>query len=77
MNLDELFDEALGAEQPFSALYSLLQALVAQGWKRETLLVRLECYRNSLQRTGKDQEENIALDAMDCLAGWCSPQMKI
>ncbi|HTP07012.1 MAG TPA: hypothetical protein VMP08_02085 [Anaerolineae bacterium] len=77
MELEEQLDAAWKKETPIEDIRDLLKDLVAQGEKPETILAKLENYRHTLQRMGRYSEEDVILEVMDFLTGWCSQQMKI
>jgi hypothetical protein len=51
--------------------------MLADGTEREAILAELERLRTVLRECGRSDDEDIVLDAMDFLVGWCSPQMKL
>ncbi|HSD83887.1 MAG TPA: hypothetical protein VLG46_08515 [Anaerolineae bacterium] len=77
MKLDEQLDAALKTERPMTCLRELLRDLIAQGEEREFLLGELENYRHVLRKAGRDADEDIILEVMDFLVGFCGPGMEI
>lgn len=75
--LDAQFDAALHLPQPLLGLREAVRTLLAHGWKHDELLAALEDYREQLRAADRDADEDTVLEAMDFLAGWCSPQMKV
>jgi hypothetical protein len=50
-----------------------VKKLIDNGGDRDAVYADLE----SLRIGASDAEENVILDVLDFLRGWCSPQMKI
>jgi hypothetical protein len=71
------FDQALLSPEPTLALRSAVSSLLAHGWEGDNLLKTLEDYRQSLQRAGRADAEDVVLEVMDFLAGWASPHMTL
>lgn len=71
------FLQALESEQPIWRLREEVQRLLSAGHDRETVLSQLESLRHTLQVAGRDADEDIVLDVMDYLTGWCSPDMQL
>jgi hypothetical protein len=77
MNIEDQLDEALKSEQPLEHLRRIVQGLLAQGQDRDAILKELENFRNVLREMGREEDEDIVLEVMDFLVGWCSPHMKL
>lgn len=73
----ELYEQALRSEQPRECLSAVVRDRVVRGERREAILTDLERLRATLQVEGRDQDEDVVLEVMDFLAGFCSPQMRI
>jgi hypothetical protein len=71
------FRQALRAPQPTEALRAVVRCLLAQGYEREAVAAELESCRRVLQRDGREADEDVVLEVMDFLAGWCSPYMPL
>jgi hypothetical protein len=71
------FAQVLHTEQPRVRLRETVRSLLAQDWTREQLLADLEHYRGLLREAGRDEDEDVVLEVMDFLVGWCSPHMKV
>ncbi len=77
MSTEELLEQALASPNPALELRSVIMRLNSQGLTKETLLERLERTRETLREAGRERDEDLVLDVMDFLAGWCSPHMKL
>jgi hypothetical protein len=42
---------------------------------RDVVLGQLEALRGELRRAGRTQDEEVVLEVMDFLVGWCSPHV--
>ena len=72
-----LLEEALREGNPLDALRNLVQAKVSQGYDRETLNQALTDFALDLRAVNRESDEDLILEVMDFLAGWCSPHMKM
>jgi hypothetical protein len=77
MSIEEQFAEALSTSDPRVSLRSTAQALLAAGNDHADVVAELEKYRTVLQARGQDDDEDIILEVLDFLEGWCSPHMKL
>jgi len=75
--VDELFEQALHAEEPVHELRSLALRLSSQGYDREALLGKYEEVRQQLRQEDREVDEDAVMDVLDFLTGWCSPHMRI
>jgi hypothetical protein len=62
-----------GAGEATRAICNLLSKALKGGEKRETILANMEELRKSVS----DEKEDILLEVMDLLVGWCSPHAKL
>ncbi len=69
-----IFWQALGREDPVAALRQAVIMLRSEGVSRGMLLSQLEALR---KQVANDPEENIILEIMDSMVGWCRPHMRI
>jgi hypothetical protein len=51
--------------------------LRAEGQEQEKIIAKFEDAPAQLRQANRDSDEDIIMDVMDCLVGWCSPQMRI
>jgi hypothetical protein len=72
-----LLEEALRSGNPLDALRNLVQAKAAQGYDREKLNQELIDFALELRAVKRERDEDLILEVLDFLAGWCSPHMKI
>lgn len=77
MNIDELLENALGSKNPFENLRSLLKELISKGYDREKLIGDLTQFHVKLMELKRESDDDLVLDMLDSLTGWCSPQMVI
>jgi hypothetical protein len=68
----------VGAPDPFGQLREVVRGLLVAGHEREALLNELQAYVvDELRPDGRDEDEDVILDVMDCLVGWCGPDMRL
>jgi hypothetical protein len=77
MPLEECFEEALRSTEPLNELRSLALRLSAQGQDRTAIVAKFEEVRRLLREASRESDEDVVMDLMDCLVGWCHPQMRI
>ena len=67
------FREALKSQDPVMALRQTVIGFRNQGVEKDALIQALEKFRQELN----EQDEDVVLDVLDFLVGWCSSQMRI
>ncbi len=77
MPIENCFEEALRSPDPTEALRSVAFRLRAEGQEQEKVIAKFENARAQLREANRDAEEDIIMDVMDCLVGWCSPHVRI
>lgn len=74
----EEIERALGAAEPVEALARLFRRAVEIGRTEPTeLLGYLKNVAFDLRASGRSEDEDRLVDAMDFLAGWCRPDLRI
>jgi len=61
-------------DEVLSALRDFVEKLRKEGETKEAVLARMQELRSSVS---DEQQEDILLEIMDFLVGWCSPHAKI
>jgi hypothetical protein len=77
MPVEECFEEALRSPAPLERLRSLALRLLSQGQDHAEIIAKFEDARQQLREANRELDEDVLMDAMDCLVGWCSPQVRI
>jgi hypothetical protein len=77
MQLNESIEQALRSREPFHGLRSFVLDLFSQGKDKAAVLAMFESVRQELREAGREADKDAVMDVMDCLVGWCSPQMKL
>jgi hypothetical protein len=75
-NYDEPVAKALKSEEPFRALCDLASDWIDAGQEPERVIGRFEEELQQSQAAGRQQEEDVLLDVLKVLAGWCGPRRK-
>ena len=73
MDIKTQLQQSLSTDNPMSALYQLLIDLRKQGIAKSVLIEELENLRPQVDA----KTEDIILDNLDFLTGFCSPHMRI
>jgi hypothetical protein len=68
---------AMAKAQSVRAAHGEVEALVADGLPKATLMTVLERCLEQVRATGCEKDEDSILDAMDRLSGWCAPGAKL
>jgi hypothetical protein len=55
------------------AVSAFVRSLRREGQAKEAILARLKALRSSVS----EEQEDVLLDVMDFLVGWCSPNLRI
>jgi HrpA-like RNA helicase len=67
---------ALEEPSPLDALRSVVShELHERHADRDVVLGQLEALRGELRRAGRTRDEEVVLEVMDFLVGWCSPHV--
>lgn len=77
MTTTDALEHALLSERPVLDLRTLVQTLVQQGSSPEAVLADLESLRSRLRAGGREADEDVVLEVMDFVVGFCSPHMRI
>ena len=72
-----VFGSALLGDHPFEELYTLAARLVQQGRQRLHIVEELHQLSTALRVVGNGEAGAIVLRVMDCVGGWCTPEMMI
>jgi hypothetical protein len=77
MPIDPSIQEALAGPDSLNKLLLLVKKLQSQGVSNDSILQLFEQVRQQLRAQGREQEEDLIMEVMDFLVGWCSPHMKL
>lgn len=58
-------------------LYELAIKWRDSGVSQIEIYRKFEAFRNMLRNENRDADEDLIMDAMDCIVGWCGPHRKI
>jgi hypothetical protein len=73
----EEWREILVGEEPLRHMRETAKRRLAAGSQRVELQEELEELRLELRREGREADEDVVLEALDMLTGWCSPHTAI
>lgn len=77
MAIHEGIELALRSDEPVNQLRSLAIRLASDGLDRDAILEVFENSRRELRSAHRESDEDVVMDVMDFLVGWCSPHMKL
>jgi hypothetical protein len=73
MKLKQLFLDSLECDNPLEELRQVVQQVILDNTEREVVLSELESIRGQLN----EDKEDIVLEVMDFICGFCSPHIRI
>ena len=76
MTIDSI-EQALRSADPYQQLRALAEHLFAQGQDTDTVLTLFETARGQLRAANRKADEEVLMDVMDCLVGWCGPAARL
>lgn len=71
------FHAALHSQEPLLRMRDLVRNELEHGVSRPEVLGQLESLRIELRGSGREQDEDVALDVMDFVSGWSSPHVRV
>ncbi len=77
MNVRQRLEAALRSDDPLLCLRKVVQDMASEGADQNALVAELERFRAILQAEGRDTDEDVVLDVLDFVVGFCSPHLKI
>ena len=77
MNDLEALKQSFKSKQGSLASRAIAVALIVGGVSKDSLMDDLEGLRKEFRALGDGDAEDIVLEVMDYVSGWCSPHMRI
>lgn len=77
MDLRAELRATLASDYALDGLCAVLKREIGAGLPRNRAYAYLEELRAELRRDGLEAEEDVVLEAMDFLVGWCNPQTRL
>ena len=79
MTLQDGFEKALQSEEPTQALRLLVDQFACKGYGKDEIYGFFEAFLLHLRHgeNRKEAEEDMVLDVMDALTGWCHPSARL
>jgi hypothetical protein len=74
---EELLESAVRSPEPIYALRSVAKRMLNEGIDREDILGTFTVFVLKLRQQDREAEENLVLDVMDQLVGWCHPDHRL
>jgi hypothetical protein len=71
------FEAGLHDAEPLHCLRERVRSLLVEGYSRQGLIAELERFRIVLQDAGREADEDVVLEVLDFLHGWCAPHMRV
>ena len=78
MSMDRIseFRKCIWAMDSSSCLRRTIEQMMALGIDKDSILADLNVLKSELRTSGNEKLEDVVLDAMDCVVGWCSPHQR-
>jgi hypothetical protein len=77
MDVQSRFEQEFGYDQPMLRLRAEVEQLLIEGYDRDLPYSQLDAFRSVLLASGRDADDDVVLEVMDFLTGWCSPDMNL
>lgn len=77
MGVHDFLEQALHSPEPVNELRALALRLFAEGQTKDAVVASFEVARQRLREEQREADEDVVMDVMDFLVGWCSPHMKV
>ena len=77
MAIPDGIEKALRSTRPFEELRAIATALFAEGRTEKAVYDLFETVRTQLRLEAREAEEDVVMEVMDCLVGWCSPHQEL
>jgi hypothetical protein len=77
MPVDPRIQNALNGPGAFERLRALVKQLQADGQDQAAILELFERTRQHFREADQEADEDMVMQVMDCLVGWCSPHMSL
>ena len=77
MALPDLLENALRSPEPYENLRTAAATYFAEGRTETAVYSLFEAARAQLRLEGREAEEDVVMEVMDCLVGWCSPHQEL
>ena len=71
------FEAALRSAKPTESLRDTVARLLDSGNDREVIQQSLEQFRLVLREADREAAEDVVLEVLDFLTGWCSPHQRL
>lgn len=76
--MSDAYRGALDSNRPLAALRDVVEhELHDRHADREIVLSELEALRGDLRQAGREDAEDVVLEVMDFVVGWCSPHVRL
>jgi hypothetical protein len=77
VSITDEFNAALASGEGLEGLRSAVERELRSGVPREHVIAQLEALRSDLREDGRDADDDVVLEVLDFVTGWCSPQMRL
>ncbi len=77
MAIPESIERALHTANPYEELRAVATALFAVGQTKQAVYDMFEAARGQLRLEARGADEDVIMDVMDCLVGWCNPHQEL
>ncbi len=77
MTIDLEIEQALADSKPLEQMRSLVRQWQSRGERQSAIIDRLEHARLALHAADRDQDEDLIIEVIDFIVGWCSPHFRM
>jgi len=76
-NYNHRFEAALKSSDPLESLASFAVELSSNNYNQDEIFQIFDSFRAELRIAGRNSDEDIVMEVMDRICGWCSPHKKL
>jgi hypothetical protein len=77
MSVTDEFNAALASGDGLSGVRAAAQRELQSGTPRERVISELEALRSDLRAVGREADDDVVLEVLDFVTGWCSPHVRL
>jgi hypothetical protein len=77
MATTDQFQAALASDDRREGLRRAAEHELQEGTPREQVISQLEQLRAELRQRGREDDEDVVLEVLDFVTGWCSPLVRL
>jgi hypothetical protein len=77
MSITDEFNAALASGEGLNGLRAAAEHELQSRTPRERVISQLEALRRDLRAVGREADDDVVLEVLDFVTGWCSPHVRL